>query len=117
MIFAMFGLHDVYRVLGDTRAKALFDAGIATLGRREVLDRYDLGFCSSYDQLPFRLAIPRYNYIHVMQLYVLYRITGLTVFRDYAERWQVYSEAWRYRLRVAASLLGQRLVLLIIRQR
>jgi hypothetical protein len=91
---SLMGLYDLYRATGDEEAKRLFDEGIATVAADGVLERYDLGYCSVYDQSGARRIKPaytRYNLVHVRQLLVLYRITGIEKFREFAERWFSYS--------------------------
>ena len=101
-IYSLMGLHELYRVTGNAGAKRLFDEGIATLACEEVLDRYDRGYVSAYDQGPWRgvgPALPRYHRLHVRQLLVLHRLTGIEAFRTRAERWYRYTQDPSCRLR------------------
>ena len=48
------------------------------------------------------LASPFYHHLHIVQLEVLYRLTGEEIFHRYATRWDGYR---RSRLRRAVALL------------
>ena len=99
---SLMGLYDLYRATGSEEAKRLFDDGVATLACEDVLDRYDRGYISAYDQAPTRGALPswpRYHFLHIRQLLVLHRLTGLEVFRARAERWYAYTRDPVCRLR------------------
>jgi hypothetical protein len=92
-IFALFGLHDYYRVTRDERACELFEAGVAAVRNR--LPDYDAGFWSRYslDRKKvllnhWTLAAPIYQQVHIDLLRFLYKITGDKVFARYANRWE-----------------------------
>ena len=109
---SLMGLYDLYRATGDAEAKRLFDQGIATLAADGVLERYDIGYCSVYDQACVRKALPaypRYNLVHVRQLTVLHRITGIELFREIAERWYAYSRSPWCRFRCLLDSVAYRL--------
>ena len=55
--------------------------------------RYDVGFWSLYEQSGTwlkMLASPFYHRLHIVQLEVLYRLTGESVFKKYASQWESY---------------------------
>jgi hypothetical protein len=92
-ISSILGVYDVYRATGDQRAKRLFDQGVATLSAPGVLDRYDLGYWSAYDQFTRqtgRSVSLHYHRLHVRQLTVLHKITGIELFAQTAQRWYRY---------------------------
>jgi hypothetical protein len=100
MIWAGWGVYDYSLATGDERARLLFEQVLDTLERN--LSRYDTGFWSLYEQSGTRwrmIASPFYHSLHVMQLRVLYRLSGRQVFQDYADRWAAYRENRFYRLR------------------
>jgi len=92
-IWALWGVYDYWLATGSALAKELFTAGIRTL--KNNLDSYDLGFWSRYELtgtlLPM-IASPFYHRLHIVQLRMMYRLTGEKVFSDYAERWERYEQ-------------------------
>jgi len=91
-IWAMWGVYDYFLTSGDAFARDLFERAVRTL---EVnLERYDLGFWSLYEQsgtfLPM-VASPFYHQLHIVQLRVMYRLTGKDIFLQCADRWAGYS--------------------------
>ena len=48
------------------------------------------------------LASPFYHHLHIVQLEILYRLTGKNIFRQYASRWDAYRRSC---LKRAAALL------------
>jgi len=98
-IWASWGLYDYALLTADSAASELFARAVATLDR--VLERFDTGFWSLYELsgtlLPM-LASSFYHSLHITQLQVMHRLTGLLVFRKYAERWDAYRNSpWRRR--------------------
>ena len=90
-IYALWGLWDVARGLGDTASDAFFTASVDCL--RRSIDKYDVGWWSLYSLFPFRLpdlAKPFYHRLHVDQLDVLYRLVGYSELRVAAQRWRAY---------------------------
>lgn len=90
MVFGLFGLYDFYRMTGSEKAKFLFDQGVETLVRN--LDRYDMGYWSSYDLLydGYCAGYRYHKYVHIPQLKILYQLTGNTVFKSFYERFEKY---------------------------
>ena len=76
-IWAAWGVYDYFLATQSRTARDLFNQAVITL--RTNLDRYDLGFWSLYEQsgtlLPM-VASPFYHRLHVVQLRVMYRLTG-----------------------------------------
>lgn len=87
-IYALWGLHDLYRFAGNTAANAFFGDGLATL--IEWLPRYDLGFWSLYHipDKPPNPATVHYHRLHIDQMQIMHQITGIKVFADYALKWR-----------------------------
>jgi heparosan-N-sulfate-glucuronate 5-epimerase len=93
-IFALLGLYDFLRLFDNTEDRKLYDEGIATL--ENCLQYYDLGYWSRYHlQYDKYLASTYYHDIHIIQLYLLYRITGSETFLNYSNKWQSYKESKR----------------------
>lgn len=68
-IYALYGLFDVWKGLGDERAEQLFREGAESLCRN--LQRWDTGYWSRYDLYPYRVpnvASPFYHRLHIDQL-------------------------------------------------
>jgi hypothetical protein len=96
-IYALLGLYDCWRATGNPIAKQYFDEGLHTLRAEGILQRYDLGFWTSYDQRPDKDVCFKYNSIHVRQLEVLYRISGDVYFLKISQQWKRYNLEHRYR--------------------
>ena len=108
-IWASWGVYDYFLATKDSSAKdgparELFTRGVQTLVRN--LDRYDLGFWSLYEQSGTRLpmvASPFYHQLHIVQLRIMHRLTGETVFARVADRWEDYSRSRVNRTRALVS--------------
>ena len=90
-IWASWGVYDYYLATGDSRAQKLFDKAVRTLA--DNLHRYDVGFWSLYEQSGTwlkMLASPFYHHLHIVQLKVLHRLTGESIFTNYASRWESF---------------------------
>ena len=99
-IWAAWGVYDYFLATGDIKAKELFDQSVQTL--RFNLPRYDLGFWSLYEQsgtlLPM-IASPFYHCLHIVQLRVMHRLTGDSLFTKFAEKWEAYGRSHSKRTR------------------
>jgi hypothetical protein len=102
-IWASWGVYDYFLATGEPAAQRLFDQAVETLAAN--LHRYEAGFWSLYEQSGTRLkmlASPFYHRLHIVQLEILYRLTGREIFRQFAMRWDGYRKS---RLKRAAALL------------
>lgn len=104
-IWASWGVHDYALLTADGDARELFARAVGTLERS--LGRYDTGFWSLYELgrtfLPM-LASPFYHSLHIAQLRVMHRLTGLAFFEEYAERWESYRKSpWNRRRALAGK--------------
>ena len=91
-IWSLWGAFDFWLARGDAMAKEIFDRGVETLVRN--LARFDTGYWSLYEQSGTRLkmlASPFYHQLHIVQLRVMFRLTGDARFAAVAERWQNYA--------------------------
>jgi hypothetical protein len=87
-VWSLWGVYDYWLATGATDAETLVDQATSTLS--ENLEHFDAGFWSLYEQSGTRLrmmASPFYHRLHVVQLLIMYRLTGLEIFSHYAERW------------------------------
>ena len=99
-IWAAWGIRDYFLATKDRNAEKLFEQVIHTLLAN--LHKYDLGFWSLYEQSGTRLpmlASPFYHQLHIVQLRVMYRLTGQKLFAEFADRWQAYADRWSNRAR------------------
>ena len=99
-IWAAWGIYDYYLATQSQIALELFTRSVKTLSAN--LERYDLGFWSLYEQagtsLPM-VASPFYHRLHVIQLRVMHKLTGESVFAKYADRWERYTQRRANRVR------------------
>ena len=85
-IFALWGLYDLELI--SNAFQPFKDLALKRLIKE--LPRYDLGYWSRYD-LQYEVPASRgYHLLHIVQLEVLYELTGEPVFRYYAEQWRGY---------------------------
>jgi len=89
-IFAMWGLYDLVRVNDNREAKRLYDEGLKTL--IEWLPHFDLGHWSLYHigDGPKNPATVPYHRLHIIQLKVMYALTGHEIFKQSYLRWSEY---------------------------
>jgi heparosan-N-sulfate-glucuronate 5-epimerase len=104
-MWAAWGVYDYFLATESSVARNLFAEAARTL--RENLDGYDLGFWSLYEQtghtqsgtlLPM-VASPFYHRLHVVQLRVMYRLTGDEIFSRFADKWEAYARSRAKRTR------------------
>jgi len=92
-MWALWGVFDFWLARKDASAKVIFDRGVATLLRN--LARFDTGYWSLYEQSGTRLkmlASPFYHQLHIVQLSVMFKLTGDVRFAAVAEKWEKYSQ-------------------------
>jgi heparosan-N-sulfate-glucuronate 5-epimerase len=97
-IWSLFGVYDYFLLTQEEKAKDLFNSCVKTL--KENLKDYDVGFWSLYEQSGTKMkmmASPFYHNLHIVQLKILYEITGEEFFKDYARKWDNYRKKWLYR--------------------
>ncbi len=90
-IWASWGIYDYYLATGDPQAKKLFDEVIRTL--ESNLRDFDNGFWSLYEQSGTRLkmiASPFYHRLHIVQLHVMFLLSGREIFQHYKTCWENY---------------------------
>jgi len=93
--------------LQPTLVKAATDLWQRSLETLEHnIGRFDSGFWSLYDLAPLSMQNPAsefYHALHIVQLEVMHRLTGKSVFRETAERWRRYAEKPFYRRRAVLA--------------
>jgi hypothetical protein len=98
-MWASWGVLDYARWSRRPEAWRIWDAAISTLKRR--LDDFDTGWWSLYearDRKLEMLASRYYHALHIVQLRVLHRLTGIAHFADVANRFQSYLDRRAYRM-------------------
>lgn len=97
-IWALLGIYDYHLLTRIGKVKKLFDDCTKTISH--YLPKYDIGFWSLYELTPQRIrsiASPFYHQLHIVQLGIMYRLTGKEIFKDYADNWKRYYSKWYYR--------------------
>jgi len=90
-MWASWGLYDYAIATGDVRVRERFNQVVATLEKN--LPSYDVGFWSLYEvsgTWMHMVASPFYHSLHIVQLEVMYRLTGRAIFREFSQRWEGY---------------------------
>ncbi|TDA37324.1 MAG: hypothetical protein DSO07_12695 [Thermoproteota archaeon] len=90
-IYGIMGLFDLFCISKDTHVEKILKEGILTL--RKNIKRYDSGYWSLYQLNPALLAPLRYHMLHIQQLSFLYKITGESIFREYAIKFNNYAKS------------------------
>jgi len=89
-VFALWGLHDLVRVMNNRDAEELYSEGLKTLIK--WLPRYDIGYWSLYHigEGPKNPATVPYHRLHIVQLKVMHDLTGRQIFKEYQLQWSEY---------------------------
>ena len=93
MMWASWGLYDHWLHTGSERAGARWQESVRTL--RDRLGDFDVGYWSLYDiaGTPLPNAASRfYHALHVVQLRVMFRLSGDPAFGEWADRWDRYQK-------------------------
>jgi hypothetical protein len=98
-LWALWGVYDFVLATSDQRAAALFAACNHTL--EATLESYDTGYWSLYEHSGTRLPMVAsrfYHRLHIAQLRVQQRLTGIAHFGTVADRWEAYAaSSWSRR--------------------
>ncbi|MDX6452928.1 MAG: hypothetical protein QOH16_2977 [Gaiellaceae bacterium] len=105
-IFALWGLYDVWRGLGDEAAGARFREGVDTLAAN--IGRWDTGWWSRYDLFPHpvaNVASPSYHRLHIVQLRALDLLEPRAELARTADRFESYlGGSWGRRRALAGKV-------------
>ncbi len=99
-LWSLWGVYDYWLATGDSDAERLVSQATDTLA--ENLRQFDAGFWSLYEQSGTRLRMlssPFYHRLHIVQLQVMFRLTGLDIFSHYARRWEGFQKSAPKRVR------------------
>lgn len=86
-IFSLWGIYDYLKLVDDENIKKIYNQSINTL--KKYLHEFDNGYWSKYN-LGSKIASPFYHRLHIAQLKVMYDITEIDVFKQYALKWEKY---------------------------
>lgn len=93
MIFALCGIYDFVRVFPENKkAETIFNEGISTV--KNMLPEFDLGYWSRYNLCSAEWspevdpATVGYQLLHIVQLEMLFKLTGEEIFKTYAEKFR-----------------------------
>ena len=99
IIFALCGVYDFVRTHpDDNMSREIFEKGVQTLVK--LLPEYDMNFWSKYSlcRAKFHPEVDPstigYHHLHIVQLEMMYRLTGEEIFKTYADRWKSFSNNW-----------------------
>jgi heparosan-N-sulfate-glucuronate 5-epimerase len=103
-IWALWGVHDYARWTGNANAEQLWRSCLRTLEAR--LDDFDTGWWSLYES-PHNarpmLASRYYHTLHIIQLRVLHRLSGIETFAARADRFEAQLNNRVFRMRALAG--------------
>jgi len=97
-IWAVMGVWDYYLITRDSIIKRWFYRFSDTIANN--LYRYDTGYWSLYELSDTNMKMLTsyfYHSLHIVQLNILYNITGNKLFKKYADRWEYFKNKWIYR--------------------
>jgi hypothetical protein len=102
---ALWGVYDYWKASGEDAAGSLFDRCVR--GLSFVLDRFDMGYWTRRDLDQGEGGSGAASLVelreHILQMSVMYEITGVALFADTAGRWRGYAESPVARARVLLS--------------
>ena len=84
-------MYDYYLLAGDEKAHKLYNESVRTL--EDNVHRYDIGYWSVYHLHKTKLKMVvsfYYQRLHIVQLKIMYNLTGKKIFKEYAEKWEAY---------------------------
>lgn len=98
-IYALWGIYDYQLVTGCPSAQMLWQQGVATLVQN--LDQYDTGWWSYYNLADQNRIVSSFMYhnLHVVQLDILFDLTGESAFYVTRDRWSGYMKSPPNRIR------------------
>jgi len=90
-IWALWGVYDYFLLTKEKSAARLWDECLKTL--KNNLEKFDIEYWSLYDLSAVKMkniASLFYHKLHIVQMDVLYRLSGIGVFKEYNNKWKVY---------------------------
>lgn len=106
-IWASWGVYDYALATNDGVARDLFDRAVSTLS--SSIPSFDTGFWSLYEHSGTRLpmlASKFYHALHIVQLRVMFGLTGNPQFARFADQWESYrGSSWNRTCALAGKVL------------
>ncbi len=93
-IFSLWGIMDYCKFYDDENVKEVLNRTLDTLERK--LPDFDLGYWSMYED-GMRICSPFYHKLHIAQLRVMYELTGSSIYKVNADKFEKYQENRIYR--------------------
>ena len=87
-IYGLLGLYDLYVIQKTSILEAYISKLIITLKRN--IYKYDTGYWSKYQLNPSILATLSYHKLHIKQLFLLYQLSDIKLFKKYAIKFTLY---------------------------
>lgn len=90
-IWSLWSVYDYMILTGDPASQEWYERFEQTL--RNNLDKYDNGYWSLYEQYSTKipmLASLFYHKLHIVQLKIMYKMTGHEIYRTVYNRWESY---------------------------
>ncbi len=107
-IFSLWGIYDYLKIDKDNKEiKEFYQRTILTLEKE--LCKFDNGYWSMYD-MGEKIASPFYHNLHIQQLKVMYDITNRDIFKDYANRFEIYERKFLNRKRAFIVKASQKIL-------
>ena len=92
-MWALWGVYDYWLFTRDANVKKMFDRFVLTM--KKNLPRFDVKIWSLYELVPTRIKMVAshfYHSLHVVQLKVMYKLTGDELFLRYFRKWDEYQK-------------------------
>lgn len=90
-IFSLWGLFDYCKYTNDEKVQAVLESTLEAL--KHKLWDFDAGYWSKYDAGK-RICSPFYHKLHIAQLNTMYDLFGDSVYKEVADRWEVYQNSF-----------------------
>jgi len=90
-IWGLWGIYDYWLLTNDISAKNLFDRYVKTISMN--IDKYDIGYWSLYELSNLKIKMRAsffYHNLHIVQLQILFNMTGVEDFKNVSEKWNNY---------------------------
>ncbi len=89
-VFGIFGLWDYYSFMpGDNEVQIALEKSISSLKR--YIPKFDRSYWSNYD-LSGNISSPFYHQLHISLLQAMHILTGIKIFSETAQRWNLYQK-------------------------
>jgi len=90
-IWGLWGVYDYWLLTKDDSVKKLFNRYIKTVLNN--VEKYDIGYWSLYELSNLKIKMRAsifYHKLHIVQLQILFNMTGIEDFKNVSEKWNNY---------------------------